>query len=210
MISASTTTDGNGSYSFIVPIGGSYTVTPSLAAYTFIPASQTFSGVSANQRATQVLAQPAACTTAAPTVYGPGNSTSATFWYLGGAPAVSGYLTSTTLQMQAPASGCVNPTITWSTDSPSRLSIAPSADGTSATLTSLGASAYQKGFDIHVTVTYNGNTSAPFSVFINTPYTMTTSLPGEYYSQYGCGCSALLAPPGAVGYAMPLDTESQT
>jgi inhibitor of cysteine peptidase len=49
--SFSTTTDSNGNYSFSVPAGGSYTVTPSLAAYTFSPASQTFSNMSANQTA---------------------------------------------------------------------------------------------------------------------------------------------------------------
>lgn len=57
-------------------------------------------------------------------------------------------------------------------------------------LTSLGASAYQQGYDIHVFVTYNGNLSTPFPVFINTPYTITTSLPGEYCNASGCGCSA--------------------
>jgi uncharacterized repeat protein (TIGR03803 family) len=49
--SGSATTDGNGNYSFAAEGGGSYTVTPSLAAYKFNPASQTFANLSASQTA---------------------------------------------------------------------------------------------------------------------------------------------------------------
>jgi len=49
--SATTTTDANGNYSFLVPTAGNYSVTPSLAGYTFSPASETFSNLSANQTA---------------------------------------------------------------------------------------------------------------------------------------------------------------
>ncbi len=48
-VSLSTTTDSNGNYSFSVPAGGTYTVTPSFGGYTFSPASQTFSNVNATQ-----------------------------------------------------------------------------------------------------------------------------------------------------------------
>jgi hypothetical protein len=41
----------------------------------------------------------------------------------------------------------------------------------------LGASRYQAGYDIHVTVTYNGTPSNPFPVLINTPFVMTTASP---------------------------------
>jgi hypothetical protein len=50
-ISASTTTDADGNYSFPVPAGGTYTVTPSLAGYTFSPESQTFNNATQNQTA---------------------------------------------------------------------------------------------------------------------------------------------------------------
>jgi len=46
---ASTTTDANGNYSFNVPAGGNYTVTPSKQDYTFNPASRTFNALSANK-----------------------------------------------------------------------------------------------------------------------------------------------------------------
>lgn len=49
--SGSTTTDGNGNYSFTVADGGSYTVTPTLANNTFTPPSQTFNFISQNQTA---------------------------------------------------------------------------------------------------------------------------------------------------------------
>lgn len=68
----------------------------------------------------------------------------------------------------------------------------------SATLTSLAPSGFQSGYDIHVTVTYDGTPSSPFPVFINTPHTMTTSVPGEYCNgPTSCGCTAL----GYNGYA---------
>lgn len=45
------TTDSNGDYSFTLPGGGTYTVTPSLAPLTFTLPSQTFFNLSLNQRA---------------------------------------------------------------------------------------------------------------------------------------------------------------
>src|SRR6185312_13094149 len=47
--SGSATTDGNGNYSFVVPMGGTYTVTPTDADYIFSPVSQTFSSLSGDQ-----------------------------------------------------------------------------------------------------------------------------------------------------------------
>ncbi|MGA2588737.1 MAG: carboxypeptidase regulatory-like domain-containing protein [Bryobacteraceae bacterium] len=49
--SASTTTGSSGNYSFNVPAGGSYTVTPSLTGYSFTPPDQAFSSLSGNQTA---------------------------------------------------------------------------------------------------------------------------------------------------------------
>jgi hypothetical protein len=44
-------TDSNGSYSFGVPAGGTYTVTPSLSSYSFSPTSQTFSNIGSDRTA---------------------------------------------------------------------------------------------------------------------------------------------------------------
>ncbi|HYP00024.1 MAG TPA: carboxypeptidase regulatory-like domain-containing protein, partial [Pyrinomonadaceae bacterium] len=46
---ATTATDANGNYSFSVPAGGNYIVTPSKQDYTFTPASKTFNALSANK-----------------------------------------------------------------------------------------------------------------------------------------------------------------
>ena len=46
---ATTATDASGNYSFSVPAGGNYTVTPSKQDYTFNPASKTFNALSANK-----------------------------------------------------------------------------------------------------------------------------------------------------------------
>lgn len=45
----SKTTDSNGNYSFTVPYGGNYSVTPSHSNFTFTPLSRSFSNVIANQ-----------------------------------------------------------------------------------------------------------------------------------------------------------------
>lgn len=47
LTSANTTTDAGGNYSFNVPAGGNYTITPAKADYTFNPASKTFNALSA-------------------------------------------------------------------------------------------------------------------------------------------------------------------
>src|SRR6185369_15152931 len=45
------TTDSNGNYSFELPEGGNYTVTPATTGFTFGPLSQTFNNLSAPQTA---------------------------------------------------------------------------------------------------------------------------------------------------------------
>ena len=47
--SGSTNTDSSGNYSFSVPGGANYTVTPSLSGYTFLPASLTYVNLAGNQ-----------------------------------------------------------------------------------------------------------------------------------------------------------------
>jgi uncharacterized repeat protein (TIGR01451 family) len=49
--SGTATTDANGNYSFAVPAGGNYTVTPSRENFVFTPRSQTFENLSSNQTA---------------------------------------------------------------------------------------------------------------------------------------------------------------
>ena len=50
--SGSVITNGSGDYSFTLPKGGNYTLTPALNGYSFTPASLTFNDLSANQTAT--------------------------------------------------------------------------------------------------------------------------------------------------------------
>ncbi len=45
------TTDGNGNYSFTLPGGGNYTITPSILGHSMSPPSQSFNNLSANQNA---------------------------------------------------------------------------------------------------------------------------------------------------------------
>lgn len=47
--SANTTTDAGGNYSFNVPAGGNYSITPAKPDFTFNPASKTFNALSANK-----------------------------------------------------------------------------------------------------------------------------------------------------------------
>jgi VCBS repeat protein len=54
-VARSTASDSSGNYSFLVPAGGTYTVTPSLAGYTFSPGFQTFSNVFTNQTAPTIM-----------------------------------------------------------------------------------------------------------------------------------------------------------
>lgn len=137
----------------------------------------------------------------APTISGPNNATQAAIWYFNGAPAMDdGYDTSVTLTLRPPSPADPSPTVSWSTDSPEKVSLSPSTDGTTVVVRSLSASALSAGYDIHVTVSYDGTKSTPFPLFVNTPRTMRTSLPGQFCTSSGCDCSALGAA-GAIGYA---------
>jgi len=132
------------------------------------------------------------------TISGPSGATSATFWYLGGNPSIDGYAVTTTLTATAPNPSDPAAQILWTTDSPSKVSI--SANGLTAVLTSTGASGFNAGFDIHVTVNYDGIPSAAFPVMIRTPYSMTTSTPGQYCAGGLCGCPSQY-PSDWVGFA---------
>jgi uncharacterized repeat protein (TIGR01451 family) len=50
-LSATSSTDANGNYSFTVPVGGTYTIAVLKAGFTFTPPSQTFANLEANQTA---------------------------------------------------------------------------------------------------------------------------------------------------------------
>ncbi len=176
-----TATDSSGGYSFNVAGGGNYTVTPTLTAYVFSPPSQTFPLVAGDIGGGDFTA------IARPAISGPSGANSVAFWYLGGAPSIDGYSVQQQVTLTTNSSN-LSPTITWSTDSPARVSITSNSAG--ALLLSTGPSAFQAGYDVHVTVTVDGVQSLPFPVFINTPFTMTTSDFGEYCNSNGCGCSA--------------------
>lgn len=136
-----------------------------------------------------------------PTVYGPNNSSSVVFWYLGGITnCCSGmtnlYWTQSVLTVVPLNDGNPSPSIYWSTDSPTKLSIQVSPDGLTAVLTAKDSSSFgAPGYDIHVTAEYDGYPSNPFPVFINTPYTMTTSTDIASYT-----CGELGNPASWVGY----------
>jgi hypothetical protein len=59
---------------------------------------------------------------------------------------------------------------------------------------------YQAGYDIHLTAVVDGISSDAFPVFIDTPFTMTTSSPGQFCVGGVCEC-ALYPREGPVGYA---------
>jgi hypothetical protein len=89
-----------------------------------------------------------------------------------------------------------NPTITWSTDSPSKVQITPNGT-TGATLTALGHSSPGTTYDINVRVTVDGIQSAAFPVYINTPWTQSHTGPSSPAT-----CSAIFGlgyPNGWVG-----------
>jgi hypothetical protein len=203
-ISASATTDGNGNYSFIVPIGGSYTITVSKAGYTFNPSS--FQVSQGSNQSAGVSGSPSS----PPTLEAENGNVASIIWFFNNAPNFTpnpAYPVTDTLLM-TPPSGATNPKpmITWSTDSPTKLKITPSADNTSATLTPLGPSGFSAGFDVHVTVTYDGKASAPLPVLIKTPYTMTTSIAGTYCTGGHCGCAIFQnANPPDTGFIIKID-----
>lgn len=116
-----------------------------------------------------------------PAIRGPNGATSAAFWYLGDvSPNCCSGLTNkywtiwaVTLTTNTPDP---NPTIAWSTDSPTKVRITPNGQ-TGATLSAVGHSAPGTTYDIHVSVTVDGIQSAPFPVFINTPWTQSHTGP---------------------------------
>jgi hypothetical protein len=117
-----------------------------------------------------------------PTISGPGGSASAAFWYLQGAPSIDGYYVQSSLSGNVnwfPEPGQPTPAKSWSTDSPNKLSInvtGSTVSTSTAALTSTGHSGFGSyTFDIFVTFSADGFKSQPFPIFINVPYTMTTS-----------------------------------
>lgn len=159
----------------------------------------TFLNFNCGIQGSQAAANSPAQVVTRPTVTGPQGVTSAEFWYLGGAPSIDEYYVQWPLTGNVnwfPDSGQPTPVKSWSTDSPSKLSISVTSSSITAsnvTLTSEGHSAFGSySHDITVTFSADGFLSAPFPVFINTPFTMTTS--------YGSSsCTALGKPePGYV------------
>ena len=123
-----------------------------------------------------------------PVITGPNGESSVAFWYLGGvtpgccSDLTNWYWTQWSIKL-IPNTSDPNPTISWSTDSPSKVSI--TANGTTgATLTALGRSAPGAGYDIHIRVTVDGLISDPFPVFIDTPYTQSGTSPSPFACNY--------------------------
>jgi hypothetical protein len=125
-----------------------------------------------------------------PTISGPNGAPSAAFWWLGGVtPDCCGgmpskyytvwdiFLTTNTANP--------NPTVQWSTNSPTKVSITPQGT-TGARLTALAPSSHGTTYDIQVFATVDGVQSAAFPVFINTPYEQGQTLPAPFSS-----CAAL-------------------
>jgi len=127
-------------------------------------------------------------------------SSSAAFWYLNGLPSCCSdspngaiYYTQWQLNVYIPPGGSGTPV--WSTDSPLLVSIAPAANGLSAILTAQGPSNTiaqgQATYNIHIYVTENGVQSAPFPVYINTPFSFAITSSGQYCNSNGdCDCKA--------------------
>lgn len=132
-----------------------------------------------------------------PVITGPSGESSVAFWYLGGvtpsccADITNKYWTIWSVNLTTNTSD-PTPTITWGTDSPSKIQI--TANGTSgATLSSLGPSGAGTGFDINIWVTVDGVQSANFPVLISTPWTHSTASPTSVT------CASILGT-GYVGY----------
>lgn len=116
-----------------------------------------------------------------PAITGPGGATSAAFWYLGGvspnccSDITNKYWTVWAVNLTTNTSD-PTPTIVWSTDSSTKVSIAPNGT-TGATLTALGHSSAGTTYDINIWVTVDGVQSANFPVYINTPWTQSHTGP---------------------------------
>jgi len=120
-----------------------------------------------------------------------GNPTSWGFWYLGGAPSIDGYYTQVGLTGNTNWGTGTRP-ITWTTiQGASKINTNPTT-GPNVTVTALAPSAYG-GYnpDIQVQISTDGLPSAPFPLFINTPYTMLTGA-----GTYGTCTDIGMAEPG--------------
>ncbi|HEY9140340.1 MAG TPA: hypothetical protein VIN93_05580 [Bryobacteraceae bacterium] len=147
-------------------------------------------------------------------VNGADGSGSAAFWYLNGLPSCCAdspgtppdqaiYYTQWNV-VALPQPGCTG-TPEWSTDSPTLVSISPDPPSmTLATLTSLGPSYTTKQstpiYNIHIYVTACGVESAPFPVYINTPFSMSIAPQGQDCLGSVCNCG-VLGLTNYVGYA---------
>jgi hypothetical protein len=117
-----------------------------------------------------------------PTVVGPGNSAQAAFWYLGGASSIDGYYVQTNLTGTTNSTAVTN--YSWyQVETPPKVSITNTNNGatSSATVKSTGHSAPGPGYtyDMHAVFSIDGFTSAPFPLYINAPYGMT-SIPSNF------------------------------
>ena len=121
-----------------------------------------------------------------PVITGPGGSSSAAFWYFHNispsccSDLVAKYYTQWTVYLTTNTSD-PNPTIVWSTDSPTKVQITPTGT-TGAQLTALDHSAAGTSYDINISVSVDGVSSANFPVFIDTAWAQTHSAP----SSVGC------------------------
>ncbi|HLH41900.1 MAG TPA: hypothetical protein VKV74_02850 [Bryobacteraceae bacterium] len=120
-----------------------------------------------------------------PVVTGPNGAAAVAFWYLGGiTPGCCNdgayYYTQSVLYLQ-PNTTDPNPSVQWITDSPSKVQITPQG-GNLVLLTALGHSSPGTNYDIHVTAVVDGVSSAPFPVYINTPWVQSGGSP----SSVGC------------------------
>jgi hypothetical protein len=112
-----------------------------------------------------------------PTITGPGGSTSAAIWYLGGEPSIDGFYVQTTLTGNTNWSSTNAPY--WSVLQGSRLpgftkvSLSASVASTN-TVTSTGANAssqsFQYDYDVLVQISTDGLPSDPFPISVNAPW----------------------------------------
>ena len=130
-------------------------------------------------------------------------SSSAAFWYLGGAPSccsdsaaagVGMYYTIWKVIVQ-PQPGCTDATsLRWDTYPASILSINPWAGDWYAYLVAMGPSytSHQSSviYNAQVSVTACGTRSPAFPVFVNTPLVYSEAAEGEYCNGFGCNCYA--------------------
>jgi hypothetical protein len=119
-----------------------------------------------------------------PVITGPTGGSSVAFWYLGGiypgccSDITNEYWTGWTVNLAANTPD-PNPAVYWSTNSPTKIQIVPNGS-TGASLIALGHSAPGGGYDITITATVDGVSSAPFPVLISTIWKVTQSAPNPF------------------------------